>query len=153
LRKILGAPPSREKLAHITAHWRTFITPRRSPSARKTRLIARVKTVGWESVALEAKAGGDRDIFVCHGGMLAQNEDEVLPRYGLYSTYAIIFGGILPISAFCQNGTGKSRNLSTDAFDNADEGGGSEMGSLARRGKRTRFCADNGVKRLYFGKQ
>jgi len=41
-----------------------------------------------------------RDIFDCHGGILAQKEEEVLPRYGLRSTYATTLSGILPISAF-----------------------------------------------------
>jgi hypothetical protein len=34
----------------------------------------------------------------------------VLPRCGLYSTYATIFGGILPISAFLKISRQKSRN-------------------------------------------
>jgi hypothetical protein len=44
-------------------------------------------------------------------GIIAENWTEVLPRYGLYSTYTIIFGGILLISGFGPDFQKKGRNF------------------------------------------
>jgi hypothetical protein len=45
-----------------------------------------------------------------HAENLADSGEMVLPRYGLYSTYTIILGGILPISAFWRKFWRKRRN-------------------------------------------
>ena len=84
----------------ITEHFRRSAvrqnisqTPRQTwmtEASDEVRGVARWKRRPWHGTILTVR----------HGATLSHPIEGVLPRYGLYSTYAIILGGILPISAF-----------------------------------------------------